>query len=157
MKILTTLILIGAFISCTNNQKENNETEDIKHENVTVETPTSNEDEMVVDMHTAQISIDWVGTYKGVLPCADCEGIETVVTLNQDQSFEIQQTYLGKSDNNVFTDEGSFKWNEKGNSVILSNQNNQMYKVGENKIIHLDEDGQKITGDLASKYILRKL
>ncbi|HSH50375.1 MAG TPA: copper resistance protein NlpE N-terminal domain-containing protein, partial [Bacteroidales bacterium] len=29
------------------------------------------------DMHTSEISLDWQGTYKGVLPCADCPGIET--------------------------------------------------------------------------------
>ena len=27
--------------------------------------------------------LDWDGTYKGVTPCADCEGIETTVTLNR--------------------------------------------------------------------------
>ena len=33
----------------------------------------------IVDGATAQNSLDVVGTYKGVLPCADCEGMETTI------------------------------------------------------------------------------
>ena len=27
--------------------------------------------------HNAQNSLDWAGDYQGILPCADCEGINT--------------------------------------------------------------------------------
>ena len=36
--------------------------------------------------HNAQNSLDWNGTYKGVLPCADCAGIEKEITLYKDQT-----------------------------------------------------------------------
>lgn len=29
-------------------------------------------------------SVDWVGSYQGILPCADCEGIKTQIVLNKD-------------------------------------------------------------------------
>nr|WP_250850238.1 copper resistance protein NlpE N-terminal domain-containing protein [Acinetobacter sp. ANC 5378] len=30
---------------------------------------------------TVETSLDWAGEYKGVFPCADCEGIETDLEL----------------------------------------------------------------------------
>ena len=30
---------------------------------------------VVIDDHNSQNSLDWSGTYKGIIPCADCEGI----------------------------------------------------------------------------------
>jgi uncharacterized lipoprotein NlpE involved in copper resistance len=39
------------------------------------------------EMHNSRISLDWAGTYEGVLPCADCPGTKTRLTLNQDGSY----------------------------------------------------------------------
>ena len=38
-----------------------------------------------VDIHNAETSLDYEGTYKGVFPAADCPGIETTLTLNADR------------------------------------------------------------------------
>lgn len=35
------------------------------------------------DMHTAETSLDYQGTYAGTLPAADCPGIETRLTLKR--------------------------------------------------------------------------
>lgn len=100
-------------------------------------------------------SVDWQGTYLGVLPCADCEGIKTKIVLNKDLSYTLETMYLGK-DNKVFKSQGNFKWDEKGGKITLGETEKQIYQVGENKLISLDKDGRKITGDLADKYILGK-
>ena len=42
-----------------------------------------------VDMHNSRNSLDWVGIYEGVLPCADCPGIKTRLTLNYDGSYRL--------------------------------------------------------------------
>ena len=34
----------------------------------------------VVDMHTAETSLDYYGVYKGTVPAADCPGIELTLT-----------------------------------------------------------------------------
>ena len=34
--------------------------------------------------HNSQNSLDWEGVYKGILPCADCDGIETEIVINSD-------------------------------------------------------------------------
>lgn len=100
-------------------------------------------------------SVDWQGTYLGTLPCADCEGIKTRIVLNKDFSYTLETMYTGK-DNKVFESKGNFKWNKNGSKITLENSEKQMYKVGENKLIHLDKNGNTITGELAGKYILEK-
>lgn len=37
----------------------------------------------VVDMHTAETSLDYYGVYKGTVPAADCPGIELTLTLKR--------------------------------------------------------------------------
>ncbi|HOD11102.1 MAG TPA: copper resistance protein NlpE N-terminal domain-containing protein, partial [Flavobacterium sp.] len=40
----------------------------------------------VSDEHNSQNSLDYLGMYKGVLPCADCNGISTNIILSKDLS-----------------------------------------------------------------------
>ncbi len=101
-------------------------------------------------------ALDWAGTYRGVLPCADCEGIETTVTLRADGSYTSASRYLGKSAQS-FTDEGRFEWNAAGGVISLSGDEPARYRVGENRLIRLALDGSAITGSLADHYILAKV
>ena len=55
-------------------------------------------------------SVDWPGTYQGVLPCADCEGIQTQIVIQKDLSFVLETRYLGK-DQQIFQTKGTFQWN----------------------------------------------
>ena len=106
---------------------------------------------------TSQNALDWSGVYEGVLPCADCEGIKTTITLNQDLTFIKQVQYLGKNDQ-IFENKGTFQWNETGNRITLkgiTEAPNQLI-VGENMLILLDMKGDRISGKLADKYILTK-
>lgn len=111
----------------------------------------------VPDAATSQNSLDWNGTYQGTLPCADCEGIATALTLNNNLTFTYQSKYLGKSDS-IFVSTGSFRWNDKGSDITLSIDDGSVkqFKVGENQLFMLDQEGNRITGDLADKYILKK-
>ncbi|GGD94473.1 copper resistance protein NlpE [Planktosalinus lacus] len=42
--------------------------------------------EQAPDISTSENSLDWHGTYQGILPCADCEGIQTEVTLHDNNT-----------------------------------------------------------------------
>lgn len=109
------------------------------------------------DMHTSRLSLDWPGVYKGTLPCADCPGIETVVTLNEDGRYSRHMRYMERSPE-VFTDTGSFAWDDAGGVVILtSGEASTSFRVGENKLIMLDQEGRPITGALADHYVLTQL
>lgn len=105
----------------------------------------------------SRTSLDWDGSYFGVLPCADCEGIETLITLGKDSSYRMVTKYLGKSEfENVY--KGAFEWDASGNKIKLLGIESApaLYQVGENRLFHLDNEGNRITGELAEKYILEK-
>jgi uncharacterized lipoprotein NlpE involved in copper resistance len=107
----------------------------------------------------SQTSLDWPGTYFNTLPCASCEGIETWLTLNADGTFSLKTNYLGLNDarEEIFT--GKFVWDPTGSWIqlegLIGNAPGK-YKVGENQIWHLDQDGNRIEGALADRYILKK-
>jgi heat shock protein HslJ len=100
-------------------------------------------------------SLDWPGTYQGILPCADCEGIKTQLVLNGDLTYNLTTSYLGEEENR-FETKGTFAWDKSGSKITLDNSENQVYQVGENKLFHLDKNGNRITGDLANYYIIHK-
>jgi len=145
--LLSAAMLIVSVMSCSKNQIQSDSASDM--EVVTIPVP---------DMaHNSRNSLDWYGVYKGTTPCADCEGIETKITLKKDGTFKRSLNYLGK-DGNSFHDEGDFEWNEEGSKVTLIGEDglSQMYQVGENVLFHLDIEGNRITGDLAEMYKLAK-
>jgi heat shock protein HslJ len=104
----------------------------------------------------SMVSVDWPGTYYGILPCADCEGIETVLTLNKDLTYILKKKYGGKDDASVHETKGSFTWNKEGSKVTLKGENPGQYLVGENQLFQLDQNGNRITGSLADKYRLAR-
>ncbi len=116
----------------------------------------SNKKEQIADIHSSQHSLDWYGVYKGVIPCVDCEGIEVKITLKKDSTYNRTLKYIGKQDG-LFFDEGKFEWDNSGSKVTLIGENDrQMYQVGENVLFHLDQEGNKISGDLEAKYRIQK-
>jgi copper homeostasis protein (lipoprotein) len=108
--------------------------------------------------HVSANSLDWQGRYSGVLPCADCPGIVTLLTLDLDQSYRLSKYYLGKDDK-LFEQRGVFIWEENGNVIHLQNSPDgpDRYQVGENILFQLDKQGKRISGDLAEDYILHKV
>lgn len=121
-------------------------------------TPTNHTENTIPDTaHSSKNALDWAGNYKGTLPCADCEGILTTITLHNNDSFKIGYNYLGK-DITTFTDQGMVIWNEDGNKITLKgNSEVSQYVVGENVLTKLDLNENKIEGELAEKYQLKKL
>lgn len=107
---------------------------------------------------TAETSLDWNGTYKGVIPCADCQGIEYVLELNQDKTFKLTQTYLGKSAQ-ILVQQGGFHFDKMQPSLIKldAHGSNQVFFIGEGWAELRYSDGKKITGNLENLYRLSKL
>lgn len=103
-------------------------------------------------------ALDWYGKYQGTIPCPNCEGIETTLTINEDLSYVLLTQYLGKS-KDVLEVKGTFKWNEAQNIITLDGIKDtpNQFLVGENTLIQLDMSGKRITGNLESKYMLSKV
>lgn len=130
-----------------------------KKVDINPETPTEDCTSVVIDHHTSQLSLDYIGTYKGTVPCADCEGIETTLTLLDESHYELQTIYKGKS-NTPFVSKGTYSWHESGNKIkldgIKEGEGSNQYQVIENGLIQLDLEGNRITGELGRKYLLQK-
>ena len=153
LTVLSCSILLLGFTACKPKASDNPNPE-------AAQTPAAEatpETEFTGDGHNSRISVDWNGVYKGTIPCADCEGIQTQLTLMEDGSFERRTTYLGK-DGETRSDKGNFTWDDAGSVVTLAFEDGetQQYQVGENILFHLDRQGNRITGDLADKYTLMK-
>ena len=112
------------------------------------------------DSRSSMNSGNWAGTYRGVLPCANCEGIETELTLNKNKTYDLITRRIGKGDLGVKANTGSFSWDKAGNTITLGGIKPETqpayYVVGENIVTQLDLQGKPIDGDLAAKYILKK-
>ncbi len=102
-------------------------------------------------------ALDWAGVYVGVLPCADCDGIRTRIELGDDGRFSRSLVYLGE-DAQPRVDDGPFEWDESGSRITLAGAGaeRQQYEVGENVLVHLDSEGERIPGSLAAAYRLEK-
>jgi uncharacterized lipoprotein NlpE involved in copper resistance len=109
--------------------------------------------------HTSKNSVDWAGVYEGVLPCADCEGISMRVSISENMQYAVKTNYLGKEKSETFEKIGNFKWQSDGFRIQLDGMQNQpsQFWVAEGKLIQLDMAGNRITGALAEKYVLKKI
>jgi len=106
--------------------------------------------------HTSQNSLDWPGTYEATIPCADCEGIKTNITLKSNNTFTIVSEYINK--NSKVEDSGKIMWHNKGSVVHLTGKETDIkLKVGENKLIGLDQEGHEIDGPNAHLYVYNKV
>ena len=140
MKKYTLLFLLVFVVSCQKQTKKDNKSND-----------------SLAISHNAKNSLDYIGTYKGILPCADCEGLETEIIINENATFCLKTKYQGKGDK-VFEQKGTFAWNKAGNTIVFTEIKNapNQYFVGENKLTQLDNSGKKITGSLSTAYVLSK-
>ncbi|MBQ4915870.1 copper resistance protein NlpE N-terminal domain-containing protein [Maribacter sp. MMG018] len=117
--------------------------------------PTENS----VDHHTAEIAFDWQGSYYGLLPCADCDGIATRLDLNNDLTYVLTKAW--KKNDKALSDtlKGKFTW--QGNNIklegIADKSSADTFKVEENRLRQLDMEGNEITSELATHYILSKM
>ena len=107
------------------------------------------------DMHNAETSLDYQGTYKGTLPAADCPGIEVTLCLKADGKYEQHLKYIDRDP--AFDETGDYTVTE--NLLTLKHADGEQpeyYKVEENRLRRLDAEKQPITGALADHYVLQK-
>lgn len=82
----------------------------------------------------AETSLDWAGEYKGVFPCADCEGIKMELELKSDKTYELKEEYLGKGSGKEFKSKGAFSFDASNPSIITLDKaaENRKFFIGEN-------------------------
>lgn len=158
LKWIILSLAAATLIACGDNGSEEVTITDVKLEEAKPAPEVAMPADTVGAEATASTALDWNGVYKGTLPCADCQGIETMLTLNLDKTYSLQSTYVGKGDGKPVESKGRFEW-MNGNVVKLNDPRGapQLVMISENKVLMLDRSGQKVTGQLADKYILVKV
>lgn len=145
--ILTAISTLFLFSCKTETKPENhfNEQKEIVNE------------EKMMDGHTSINSLDWQGSYEGTLPCSDCDGIFTELTLNNNETFVLHQTKIIGDKKDKSTKKGLYQWDETGSNISMEIEGKtRMYKVGENRLILLDENGNLLPQTKTKNTILQK-
>jgi len=114
-----------------------------------------NDTTQVVDMHTAETSLDYYGVYKGTTPAADCPGIELTLTLKKDRTYTYHWLYIDRKDAE-FDETGTFT--VKDNLLTLTEKGGEVsyFKVQEGSLVMLNDEKQPATGALADAYVLKQ-
>lgn len=107
------------------------------------------------DMEGARYIINYDGTYVGMLPCADCKGIHTELTLQGD-NYTMKRQYQDVTNSEVITNTGKIMWDGSDKIVLDVFDIPNAYQVRENELVALDEDGNLVTDETAEQYILQK-
>ncbi|MEE6130368.1 copper resistance protein NlpE [Chryseobacterium arthrosphaerae] len=163
MKNKMLILGIGAALflaSCTKDKKDGQvgEPADVVADSTATAQPTATDSTHAVTSaqgDTSENALDWNGTYEATVPCADCPGIKTSLTLNNDKTFSITEEYIDRKSKNE--DKGSFTWDATGSIITLKGKTaNYKYKVGEGMLIQLDMDGKEITGPNKDLYVFKK-
>ena len=120
-KMILPVLLTGLFaVSCS------------KKEEAKAETPQAVEADSAQaqpeEAAKAEAPKKHVGEFSGKLPGADGPGIETKLTLNEDGSFLLDETYLEKKDGQ-FNAKGSYEVSEDGAFVTLKEEGNDKPRV----------------------------
>ncbi len=106
-----------------------------------------------------RVSLDWEGTYSGVLPCEDCTGIETYLTIEEDLSYELVQRRVKTIDTESEEKEtsGTFSWNGQGTAISLPALEGELsLEIGEFYLIPLDSNGNEIPAEPGNNFRLLK-
>ncbi len=142
-RMIIAIIAIGLMLSCAK-----------KTETAQKKIPA--EVEVLNDGHNVRNSLDYTGIYAGKLPTASGEGMIVIIELG-DSTFTRKTEYIGRN-NKPIEETGGYTWNSEGNTIILKGDEGSpnQYFVRENILMQLDMDGNKITGEMASNYILIK-
>lgn len=143
MKKIGLLLVASAtllFAACESKENNSEEQTTVETEAVVVETPS------------------YVGYYEGTLPCADCSGILTQLTIREDTTYDLVSVYQGKEDAR-FETSGVYELNGDVITLITpSSGEKTYYKILDHSLAFVpDSTGTLNTGELADKYILNKV
>lgn len=122
----------------------------------TTETKTAKTDSTAIVVEQA-LAEQMAAFYTGSLPCSDCDGIETILTLNADEkrTFALEEQHKGKENKTV---EKKGTWSVNGDMVTLNAESGLMkYQLTEEGLVSLNADGTKRDSVSAKQYLLRKV
>lgn len=130
-----TLIVVATLASCTGNKE--------KHQEVSADQ---------IDMHQAENSLDVWGEYTGLYPYADSPGIDVSLKLEQDMSYTLKWVYPDRETDLVVS--GNYTIDKNLLTTHALTGEITYYKIGENSLICLDQEGKLVADATAPLYKL---
>lgn len=117
------------------------------------------------DDHSAHVkhidkSKDFHGVFYGYIPCHDCAGIKTTLSLKQNNNY-LLVTQPARDSSREYYEKGKYQWDELNKTLVLTPKKGgttaHHYQIeNDETLIQLNEDGSKKLGDQAEKYALRR-
>ncbi|HSI71303.1 MAG TPA: copper resistance protein NlpE N-terminal domain-containing protein [Gillisia sp.] len=148
-KILLLIFILFTVVACKSNvDSPDNELRDDLTEN-----------NKSLQLHNSRNSLDWAGTYSGILPCEDCIGVETILEIKEDETYKLISRRTNSEDQTIETQSsGNFIWNDKGSAITLEEETEMPpLKVGENYLVPLDPRGFEVRAEPGNNFKLLKL
>jgi uncharacterized lipoprotein NlpE involved in copper resistance len=104
-------------------------------------------------------SLEFRGVFYGFLPCNDCNGIKTTLSLKQNYNY-LLVTQPARESSREYYEKGKYSWNDENHTVVLTPRKEsgirQYHIENEGTLVQLSSDGARMTGDEADRYILRR-
>ncbi|MGZ5006998.1 MAG: copper resistance protein NlpE [Methylobacter sp.] len=103
-------------------------------------------------------SLDFHGVFYGYLPCNDCNGIKTTLSLKQNNNY-LLVTQPARESSREFYEKGKYSWDDLNRTVVLTPRNEptaRHYRIeNEGTLIQLNNDGS-MPKESTERYTLRR-
>lgn len=106
-------------------------------------------------------SQDFHGVFYGFLPCTDCNGIKTILSLKQKNNY-LLVTQPARDSSREFYEKGKYSWDDEKHTVVLTPRNSKeastrQYLIkDEGTLVQLNSDGTQMSQELEESYTLRR-
>ena len=106
-------------------------------------------------LHNARQSTHWQGTYQGILPCANCEGIATMLILEPDGHYTLRTRQLG-IENKDHKYEGRYDWHSDSQLRLSGDSQQKIFTVYDGYLEAAMPDGSPIPAHPGANYRLER-
>lgn len=98
------------------------------------------------------------GIFYGYLPCNDCDGVKTTLSLKQNQNY-LLVTQPARDSSREYYEKGKYEWNEETGVLTLTPRNKpdkHYYQIkDEGTIVQMSPSGAPVAKDLEDEYTLQ--
>jgi hypothetical protein len=101
------------------------------------------------------------GVYYGFIPCDNCPGLKSTLSLNKNDNY-LLVTQQAKESSRENYEKGKYTWDDEKKLVVLTPRKGskdseiKQYQIEKNALILLDNKGHRFAGKDADRYILNR-
>lgn len=117
-------------------------------------TPTDKQ-EVTEKSQSPKKQVAFSGTYTGVFPCEDCEGVISTYTFKKDHTYVQTTAYKGNEGHDY---EMSGKWKTNNDTLMTEDSlgGKERFIIDVNFIQQIDDEGFRMQGEDESEFIWKK-